>query len=343
MSKLTRKADAYMKVSGILAQENANRSAIKSVMQHFLIALDAAACAVYAKNWLSSGKEKKASRDSHWKEEEGTDGSGEMEERTQHLELLWATDMDEQIGQDQEELEVANYVISSGKTLCRMVSEEQMVRKQSFFDSAREDPGSDVDFINDDALAAEDESGFKQSSFHFTQKTKFDMIETEALQTEEEGLEESQSTSGPHKRRRFTRRASMLHQHSRLQSVFGCPLFDGSGEVIGCVIFGNKQPLGSPFTEDDQVMVKHFLHHISLVLINSHLREVERQATIKTNALLGVARMANRSLEIGTLIRGSMAHFQKLLKVERCLIYVYEEAVSRTTMISVAVILYLTI
>ena len=321
-----------MKVSGILAQENSNRAAIKSVMQHFLVALDSAACAVYAKNWLSGRKNKTTI---------GNTDSKEEEEEEQYLELLWATDMDEQIGQDHEELEVANYVVSSGKSLCRMIGEEMPNKHGSFFagrrgrgDGSNGSGGGGGGSI--DGEGGEDGNGghvrrtrggtsgsakFKE----VLQKTDFDMIHTEALESEGDG----RATNPKQLRKgRLIRRASMLHQHSRLHSVFGCPLFDGSGEVIGCVIFGNKQPLGSPFTEEDQLMVKHFVHHISLVLINSHLREVERQATMKTDALLGVARMANRSLEIGTLIRGSMEHFQKLLQVERCLIYVFEEDVS---------------
>ncbi|CAK6960540.1 dual 3'%2C5'-cyclic-AMP and -GMP phosphodiesterase 11A [Scomber scombrus] len=112
----------------------------------------------------------------------------------------------------------------------------------------------------------------------------------------------------------------------KTQSILCMAICNSDGEVIGVVQAINKNPMGSPFTEDDEKVLQMYLPFCGISISNAKLFSESRKEYERTRALLEVVNdLFEEQTDLEKIVRKIMQRALTLLQCERCSVLLLED------------------
>ncbi|KAM6967490.1 dual 3',5'-cyclic-AMP and -GMP phosphodiesterase 11A [Aplochiton taeniatus] len=112
----------------------------------------------------------------------------------------------------------------------------------------------------------------------------------------------------------------------KTQSILCMPICNSDGEVIGVVQAINKNPVGTPFTEDDEKVLQMYLPFCGISIFNAKLFSESRKEYERSRALLEVVNdLFEEQTDLEKIVRKIMQRALTLLQCERCSVLLLED------------------
>ncbi|KAL7874181.1 hypothetical protein SRHO_G00051510 [Serrasalmus rhombeus] len=112
----------------------------------------------------------------------------------------------------------------------------------------------------------------------------------------------------------------------KTQSILCMAICNSDGEVIGVVQAINKNPSGTPFTEDDEKVLQMYLPFCGISISNAKLFSESRQEYDRSRALLEVVNdLFEEQTDLEKIVRKIMQRALTLLQCERCSVLLLED------------------
>ncbi|XP_076004556.1 dual 3',5'-cyclic-AMP and -GMP phosphodiesterase 11A [Genypterus blacodes] len=112
----------------------------------------------------------------------------------------------------------------------------------------------------------------------------------------------------------------------KTQSILCMSICNSDGEVIGVVQAINKNPMGSPFTEDDEKVLQMYLPFCGISISNAKLFSESRKEYDRSRALLEVVNdLFEEQTDLEKIVRKIMQRALTLLQCERCSVLLLED------------------
>ncbi|CAB1446386.1 unnamed protein product [Pleuronectes platessa] len=112
----------------------------------------------------------------------------------------------------------------------------------------------------------------------------------------------------------------------KTQSILCMAICNSDGEVIGVVQAINKNPMGSPFTEDDEKVLQMYLPFCGISISNAKLFSESRKEYERSRALLEVVNdLFEEQTDLEKIVRKIMQRALTLLQCERCSVLLLED------------------
>ncbi|KAM3614631.1 uncharacterized protein V6R79_017220 [Siganus canaliculatus] len=134
---------------------------------------------------------------------------------------------------------------------------------------------------------------------------------------------------------KFTQRIRGDHRFSdeidkltgyKTQSILCMAICNSDGEVIGVVQAINKNPMGTPFTEDDEKVLQMYLPFCGISISNAKLFSESRKEYERSRALLEVVNdLFEEQTDLEKIVRKIMQRALTLLQCERCSVLLLED------------------
>ncbi|KAM7383592.1 hypothetical protein PAMP_003231 [Pampus punctatissimus] len=112
----------------------------------------------------------------------------------------------------------------------------------------------------------------------------------------------------------------------KTQSILCMAICNSDGEVIGVVQAINKNPMGAPFTEDDEKVLQMYLPFCGISISNAKLFSESRKEYERSRALLEVVNdLFEEQTDLEKIVRKIMQRALTLLQCERCSVLLLED------------------
>ncbi|KAI4887875.1 hypothetical protein NFI96_015084 [Prochilodus magdalenae] len=112
----------------------------------------------------------------------------------------------------------------------------------------------------------------------------------------------------------------------KTQSILCMAICNSDGEVIGVVQAINKNPSGTPFTEDDEKVLQMYLPFCGISISNAKLFSESRKEYDRSRALLEVVNdLFEEQTDLEKIVRKIMQRALTLLQCERCSVLLLED------------------
>uniref|UniRef100_A0A3Q1GUB7 Phosphodiesterase n=1 Tax=Acanthochromis polyacanthus TaxID=80966 RepID=A0A3Q1GUB7_9TELE len=112
----------------------------------------------------------------------------------------------------------------------------------------------------------------------------------------------------------------------KTQSILCMAICNSDGEVIGVVQAINKNPIGTPFTEDDEKVLQMYLPFCGISISNAKLFSESRKEYERSRALLEVVNdLFEEQTDLEKIVRKIMQRALTLLQCERCSVLLLED------------------
>ncbi|XP_068999063.1 dual 3',5'-cyclic-AMP and -GMP phosphodiesterase 11A [Embiotoca jacksoni] len=112
----------------------------------------------------------------------------------------------------------------------------------------------------------------------------------------------------------------------KTQSILCMAICNSDGEVIGVVQAINKNPMGTPFTEDDEKVLQMYLPFCGISISNAKLFSESRKEYERSRALLEVVNdLFEEQTDLEKIVRKIMQRALTLLQCERCSVLLLED------------------
>ncbi|TWW79310.1 Dual 3',5'-cyclic-AMP and -GMP phosphodiesterase 11A [Takifugu flavidus] len=112
----------------------------------------------------------------------------------------------------------------------------------------------------------------------------------------------------------------------KTQSILCLAICNSDGEVIGVVQAINKNPMGTPFTEDDEKVLQMYLPFCGISISNAKLFSESRKEYERSRALLEVVNdLFEEQTDLEKIVRKIMQRALTLLQCERCSVLLLED------------------
>ncbi|AWO96726.1 putative dual 3'-5'-cyclic-AMP and -GMP phosphodiesterase 11A-like [Scophthalmus maximus] len=112
----------------------------------------------------------------------------------------------------------------------------------------------------------------------------------------------------------------------KTQSILCMAICNSDGEVIGVVQAINKNPTGTPFTEDDEKVLQMYLPFCGISISNAKLFSESRKEYDRSRALLEVVNdLFEEQTDLEKIVRKIMQRALTLLQCERCSVLLLED------------------
>ncbi|XP_041798272.1 dual 3',5'-cyclic-AMP and -GMP phosphodiesterase 11A [Chelmon rostratus] len=112
----------------------------------------------------------------------------------------------------------------------------------------------------------------------------------------------------------------------KTQSILCMTICNSDGEVIGVVQAINKNPMGTPFTEDDEKVLQMYLPFCGISISNAKLFSESRKEYERSRALLEVVNdLFEEQTDLEKIVRKIMQRALTLLQCERCSVLLLED------------------
>ncbi|KAA0703031.1 Dual 3',5'-cyclic-AMP and -GMP phosphodiesterase 11A [Triplophysa tibetana] len=112
----------------------------------------------------------------------------------------------------------------------------------------------------------------------------------------------------------------------KTQSILCMAIHNSDGEVIGVVQAINKNPNGTPFTEDDEKVMHMYLPFCGISISNAKLFSESRKEYDRSRALLEVVNdLFEEQTDLEKIVRKIMQRALTLLQCERCSVLLLED------------------
>nr|XP_057939500.1 dual 3',5'-cyclic-AMP and -GMP phosphodiesterase 11A isoform X3 [Doryrhamphus excisus] len=112
----------------------------------------------------------------------------------------------------------------------------------------------------------------------------------------------------------------------KTQSILCMAICNSDGEVIGVVQAINKNPTGTPFTEDDEKVLQMYLPFCGISISNAKLFSESRKEYERSRALLEVVNdLFEEQTDLEKIVRKIMQRALTLLQCERCSVLLLED------------------
>ncbi|KAF3691842.1 Dual 3',5'-cyclic-AMP and -GMP phosphodiesterase 11A [Channa argus] len=112
----------------------------------------------------------------------------------------------------------------------------------------------------------------------------------------------------------------------KTQSILCLAICNSDGEVIGVVQAINKNPMGTPFTEDDEKVLQMYLPFCGISISNAKLFSESRKEYERSRALLEVVNdLFEEQTDLEKIVRKIMQRALTLLHCERCSVLLLED------------------
>ncbi|XP_034030885.1 dual 3',5'-cyclic-AMP and -GMP phosphodiesterase 11A [Thalassophryne amazonica] len=112
----------------------------------------------------------------------------------------------------------------------------------------------------------------------------------------------------------------------KTQSILCMAICSSDGEVIGVVQAINKNPMGMPFTEDDEKVLEMYLPFCGISISNAQLFSESRKEYERSRALLEVVNdLFEEQTDLEKIVRKIMQRALTLLQCERCSVLLLED------------------
>ncbi|XP_028835442.1 dual 3',5'-cyclic-AMP and -GMP phosphodiesterase 11A isoform X1 [Denticeps clupeoides] len=112
----------------------------------------------------------------------------------------------------------------------------------------------------------------------------------------------------------------------KTQSILCMAICNSDGEVIGVVQAINKNPNGTPFTEDDEKVLQMYLPFCGISISNAKLFSESRKEYERSRALLEVVNdLFEEQTDLEKIVRKIMQRALTLLQCERCSVLLLED------------------
>ncbi|XP_016087658.1 dual 3',5'-cyclic-AMP and -GMP phosphodiesterase 11A-like [Sinocyclocheilus grahami] len=112
----------------------------------------------------------------------------------------------------------------------------------------------------------------------------------------------------------------------KTQSILCMTIRNSDGEVIGVVQAINKNPSGTPFTEDDEKVLQMYLPFCGISISNAKLFSESRKEYERSRALLEVVNdLFEEQTDLEKIVRKIMQRALTLLQCERCSVLLLED------------------
>ncbi|XP_062255298.1 dual 3',5'-cyclic-AMP and -GMP phosphodiesterase 11A [Platichthys flesus] len=112
----------------------------------------------------------------------------------------------------------------------------------------------------------------------------------------------------------------------KTQSILCMAICNSDGEVIGVVQAINKNPMGSPFMEDDEKVLQMYLPFCGISISNAKLFSESRKEYERSRALLEVVNdLFEEQTDLEKIVRKIMQRALTLLRCERCSVLLLED------------------
>ncbi|RXN33395.1 dual 3, 5 -cyclic-AMP and -GMP phosphodiesterase 11A-like protein [Labeo rohita] len=112
----------------------------------------------------------------------------------------------------------------------------------------------------------------------------------------------------------------------KTQSILCMAIRNSDGEVIGVVQAINKNPSGTPFTEDDEKVLQMYLPFCGISISNAKLFSESRKEYERSRALLEVVNdLFEEQTDLEKIVRKIMQRALTLLQCERCSVLLLED------------------
>ncbi|CAL9705881.1 unnamed protein product [Knipowitschia caucasica] len=112
----------------------------------------------------------------------------------------------------------------------------------------------------------------------------------------------------------------------KTQSILCMAICSSDGEVIGVVQAINKNPIGTPFTEDDEKVLQMYLPFCGISISNAKLFSESRKEYERSRALLEVVNdLFEEQTDLEKIVRKIMQRALTLLQCERCSVLLLED------------------
>uniref|UniRef100_A0A672I1U4 Phosphodiesterase n=1 Tax=Salarias fasciatus TaxID=181472 RepID=A0A672I1U4_SALFA len=112
----------------------------------------------------------------------------------------------------------------------------------------------------------------------------------------------------------------------KTQSILCMAICNSDGEVIGVVQAINKNPVGTPFTEDDEKVLQMYLPFCGISISNAKLFSESRKEYERSRALLEVVNdLFEEQTDLEKIVRKIMQRALTLLQCERCSVLLLED------------------
>ncbi|KAL7392875.1 hypothetical protein ABVT39_003191 [Epinephelus coioides] len=113
----------------------------------------------------------------------------------------------------------------------------------------------------------------------------------------------------------------------KTQSILCMAICNSDGEVIGVVQAINKNPMGTPFTEDDEKVLQMYLPFCGISISNAKLFSESRKEYERSRALLEVVNdLFEEQTDLEKIVRKIMQRALTLLQCERCSVLLLEDS-----------------
>uniref|UniRef100_A0A8C2XEI4 Phosphodiesterase n=1 Tax=Cyclopterus lumpus TaxID=8103 RepID=A0A8C2XEI4_CYCLU len=112
----------------------------------------------------------------------------------------------------------------------------------------------------------------------------------------------------------------------KTQSILCMAICNSDGEVTGVVQAINKNPMGTPFTEDDEKVLQMYLPFCGISITNAKLFSESRKEYERSRALLEVVNdLFEEQTDLEKIVRKIMQRALTLLQCERCSVLLLED------------------
>ncbi|KAM6994275.1 dual 3',5'-cyclic-AMP and -GMP phosphodiesterase 11A [Tautogolabrus adspersus] len=112
----------------------------------------------------------------------------------------------------------------------------------------------------------------------------------------------------------------------KTQSILCMAICNSDGEVVGVVQAINKNPMGTPFTEDDEKVLQMYLPFCGISISNAKLFSESRKEYERSRALLEVVNdLFEEQTDLEKIVRKIMQRALTLLQCERCSVLLLED------------------
>uniref|UniRef100_A0A3Q3G777 Phosphodiesterase n=1 Tax=Kryptolebias marmoratus TaxID=37003 RepID=A0A3Q3G777_KRYMA len=112
----------------------------------------------------------------------------------------------------------------------------------------------------------------------------------------------------------------------KTQTILCMAICNSDGEVIGVVQAINKNPMGTPFTEDDEKVLQMYLPFCGISISNAKLFSESRKEYERSRALLEVVNdLFEEQTDLEKIVRKIMQRALTLLQCERCSVLLLED------------------
>ncbi|XP_054594175.2 dual 3',5'-cyclic-AMP and -GMP phosphodiesterase 11A [Nothobranchius furzeri] len=112
----------------------------------------------------------------------------------------------------------------------------------------------------------------------------------------------------------------------KTQAILCMAICNSDGEVIGVVQAINKNPMGTPFTEDDEKVLQMYLPFCGISISNAKLFSESRKEYERSRALLEVVNdLFEEQTDLEKIVRKIMQRALTLLQCERCSVLLLED------------------